>query len=266
MGQGLPELLHYEQKIRSGSDSWEALSCDCGCEKCLSVTWNTVTKGTRAELTSSSFAFCVSGAARPSLLSPSSLGLTLFPLGAATDGSGAALGRGFSSASTSGFFSGAGLGTLLCSGARRLLAGEGCRSGGATGSAGTGARWLAAVGWCRGEPLTGCFGAGIGIGAGSARLPSSSLWVWQFRHSHSFFCRTRKGSIMLEIGANGASLSPVPSRDGHHGEPWDGKVLCWLWPHHQQEHRSQQSVRHGAVPHYALTTIRMFHSSHLALG
>lgn len=142
-------------------------------------------------LTSCSFARGASGSAWLSFLSTSCLGVMLFPFGAtlsgALEGSGAALGRGFSSAGTGGFFSaggggffsaGAGLGVLLCSAARRLLAGEGCCSGGA-GSAGTGAGvgalcWPAAGGWCRGEPLDGGFGVGSGIGAGSPRLPSSS--------------------------------------------------------------------------------------------
>lgn len=181
------------------------------------------------ELTSCSFTRGASGSARLSLLSASSLGVTIFPFGAALsgalEGSGAALGSGFSSAGAGGFFSaGAGLGVLLCSAARRLLAGEGCRSRGATGSvgAGTGAFccWLAAGGWCRGEPVGGCFGAGIGIGAGSPRLPSSSRCVWQFKHSHSFFCKTEKGKVAFKLREawSQAGTSTRSSADGTHGD------------------------------------------------
>lgn len=148
-------------------------------------------------------------------------------LSGALEGSGAALGRGFSSASTGGFFSaggggffsaGAGLGVLLCSAARRLLAGEGC-SGGAAGSVGAGAGvgalccGPAGGGWCRGEPLDGAFGVGSGIGAGSPRLPSSSRWVWQFKHSHSFFCKRMEGKVEIP----GASPQRG-SADGTHGD------------------------------------------------
>lgn len=165
-------------------------------------------QGQGRALTSCSFVLCASGSTRPTLLSPSGFVLMLFPLGAG-EGSGAALGSGFSSAGAGGFFSGAGLGAGLCSGARRLLAGEGWRSGGAAGSGGAGARGTAAGGWWRGEPLAGCFGAGIGTGAGSARLPSSSRCVWQFRHSHSFFCKARKGRAPLATGDPAPTGRPV---------------------------------------------------------
>lgn len=135
------------------------------------------------ELTSCSFARSASGGTRLCLLSTSGLGVALFPFGmvlsGALQGSGAALGSSFSSAGSGGFFSaGAGLEVLLCSAAQRVLVGEGCRSGGAAGSGGAGMGalccWPVAGGWCRGEPVGGCFGAGSGIGAGSPRLPSSS--------------------------------------------------------------------------------------------
>lgn len=137
---------------------------------------------TLQELTSCSFARGASGGARLSLLSTSGLGVMLFPFGAvlsgALEGSGTALGSGFSSAGGGGFFSaGAGLWVLLCSAARRVFAGEDCRSEGAAGSAGAGAGalccWPAAGGRCCGELVGVCFGVGIGTGAGSPRLPSS---------------------------------------------------------------------------------------------
>lgn len=37
------------------------------------------------------------------------------------------------------------------------------------------------MGWCLGE------GRGTGIGGSSKPPPDMSRWVWQFRHSHSFF-------------------------------------------------------------------------------
>ena len=51
--------------------------------------------------------------------------------------------------------------------------------------------WLAGA-WWRGDPIGWCFGDGWGRGRGaSPRLPDIRRWVWQFKHSHSFFCKTQ---------------------------------------------------------------------------
>lgn len=44
-----------------------------------------------------------------------------------------------------------------------------------------------------GAPTGGCCEVGSGRGAGSPRLPSSSRLVWQFRQSHSVFCKEMGG-------------------------------------------------------------------------
>lgn len=51
--------------------------------------------------------------------------------------------------------------------------------------------WLAGACW-RGEPIAWCLGEGCGAGRGrsSRPPPDISRWVWQVRHSHSFFCNT----------------------------------------------------------------------------
>lgn len=45
----------------------------------------------------------------------------------------------------------------------------------------------------RGAPEGGCCEVGSGRGVGSPRLPSSSRLVWQFRQSHSVFCKEMGG-------------------------------------------------------------------------
>lgn len=56
-------------------------------------------------------------------------------------------------------------------------------------------------GWCRGEP---CLDGGKRGGGTSPKLPSNSLWVWQFRHNQSFFCKYKK-NVVREQNCNSES-------------------------------------------------------------
>lgn len=136
-----------------------------------------------------------------SLISASGFVAILFPFGNGLSevlgGSSDSLGSGLPSDGAEGFFSWTVLGNLLCSEVLSCFACERCLSWGADvsgccGVACGGAPLCCWPGWCRGDPVGWCFGLGSGIGAGSPRLPSSSLWVWQFKHSHSFFWNTMR--------------------------------------------------------------------------
>lgn len=73
--------------------------------------------------------------------------------------------------------------------------------------------WLAGV-WWRGEPAGWCFGEGWGTSSGGSSRPppDMSRWVWQLRHSHSFFCDTQ-GATKKKV----LSSSFFPSFFKHRG-------------------------------------------------